>query len=86
MSDSTISAHCYICETGDSSGQPPVASCERCGALICLEHSHRLVHHPDHTPPGMWSPARREQAHFLEIICVDCHRAMQEGLEAVRLD
>jgi 5-methylcytosine-specific restriction endonuclease McrA len=65
-----MSDRCYLC---DDAERPPVATCCRCGAFVCREHSVRLVHHLRRRPIGLMNSGGRKQVYRLEIICEACN-------------
>ena len=71
---------CYLCE-GES--RPAVASCRRCGALVCRDHSSKLVH-PGRTETGPMGVGGRTVTRRLEIVCEACSLLEVEDVETER--
>ena len=72
---------CYLCE--EEADRPVVASCRRCGAFACREHSLMLLHTPAQIPA--WMTGMREgPARKMEVVCEVCHLLEAEDLEAGR--
>jgi hypothetical protein len=82
MADNVVGGRCYVCISSETIDRPPVAVCHRCGAIVCKEHSVRLVHHPRRIPPGRLSSSLKKRGRYREIVCEDCNLTDLEVLEA----